>query len=64
MSQTVEQSEAVLAASKAACLDELKRDCERLDGSATQERRREGHQQSTRDAIAQCEREFEDAKRS
>ena len=63
MSKTVEQAESALASAKAAYLSELKRDCERRDGSGAQERRREEHQQSLRDDIAQCERDLEEAKR-
>ena len=63
MSKTVEQAESALASAKAAYLSELKRDCERRDGSGAQERRREEHQQSLRDDIAHCERALEDAKR-
>lgn len=58
MNKTVEQAEAALACAKAAYLSELERDCERSEGSGAQERRREEHQQSLRDAIAQCEREL------
>ncbi len=63
MSQTVEQAKAALAAANAAYLSELERDAERGEGSGAQERRREEHQQSLRAAIAQCERDLEDAKR-
>ncbi|MGG4660451.1 hypothetical protein ACLPJF_21240 [Pseudomonas vlassakiae] len=62
MSQTVEQATAALAAANAAYLSELERDAERGEGSGAQERRREEHQQSLRDAIAQCERDLEAAK--
>lgn len=63
MSKTVEQAEAALKAANAAYLNELERDCERRDGSGAQERRREEHQQSLRDDIAQRERDLEGAKR-
>ncbi|HHK1716931.1 TPA: hypothetical protein ACQQ5N_002715 [Pseudomonas aeruginosa] len=63
MNKTVEQAESALADAKAAYLSEMKRDCERPDGSGAQERRREEHKQSLRDDIAQCERDLEDAKR-
>ncbi|POF41223.1 hypothetical protein B0D71_18510 [Pseudomonas laurylsulfativorans] len=63
MSKTVEQAEAALKAANAAYLNELERDCERRDGSGAQERRREEHQQSLREDIAQCERDLEGAKR-
>lgn len=63
MNKTVEQAEAALASANAAYLSELKRDCERSEGSGAQERRREERQQSLRDAIAQCERDLEEAKR-
>lgn len=63
MSQTIEQAAAALAAAKAAYLSELERDAERGDGSGPQERRRAEHQQSLRDAIVQCERDLEQAKR-
>ncbi|MGZ0002649.1 hypothetical protein [Burkholderia gladioli] len=63
MSKTVEQAEAALAAANAAYLSELKRDSERGEGSGAQERRREEHQQSLRDDIAQCKRDLEVAKR-
>lgn len=62
MSKTVEQAEAALARAKAAFLGELERDCERSEGSGSQERRREEHQQSLRDAVALCERELEQAR--
>jgi hypothetical protein len=60
MSKTVEQAEVALALVKAANLSELERDCER---SGAQERRREEHQQSLRNAVAQCERHLTEAKR-
>ena len=41
MSKTIEQAEAALASANAVYLDELKRDCERRDGSGAQERRRD-----------------------
>lgn len=63
MNKTIEQAEAALASAKAAYLDELRRDCERAEGSGAQERRREEHQQSLRDAISQCEHDLEEAKR-
>ncbi|MDR6680203.1 hypothetical protein [Pseudomonas oryzihabitans] len=63
MSKTVEQATAALAAANAAYLSELERDAERREGSGAQERRREEHQQLLRNAIAQCERDLEAAKR-
>ncbi|ENA27039.1 hypothetical protein HMPREF1487_09518 [Pseudomonas sp. HPB0071] len=63
MSQAVEQATAALAAARAAYLSELERDAERGEGSGAQERRREEHQQSLRDAVAECERDLEIAKR-
>lgn len=63
MSKTVEQATAALAAANAAFLSELERDCERGEGSTNQERRREEHQRSLKDDIAQCERDLEEAKR-
>ncbi len=63
MSKTVEQATAALAAANAAFLSELERDSERGEGSTNQERRREEHQRSLRDDIAQCERDLEEAKR-
>lgn len=62
MDQIVEQAEAALASAKAAYLSELERDCERSEGSGAQERRREEHQQSLRDAITRCERKLEEAR--
>lgn len=62
MSKTIEQAEAALASANAAHLDELRQDCERSEGSGAQERRREEHQQSLRDAITQCEHDLEEAK--
>lgn len=63
MTKTVAQAEAALKSAQAELLNELKRDCERRDGSYAQERRREEHQQSLRDAVRQCERDLEEAKR-
>ena len=63
MSKPIEQAEIVLATANAAYLSELERDCQRSDGSGAQERRREEHQQSLRNAMAQCERDLEEAKR-
>lgn len=63
MSQTVEQATAALAAANAAYTDELERDAERGGGSGAQEERRERHQQSLRDDIAQCLQDLEAAKR-
>lgn len=62
MTKTVEQAEAALARAKAAYLRELGRDSERSEGSGAQERRREEHLQSLRDAVAQCERDLEEAR--
>lgn len=62
MGKTIEQAEAALARANAAYVSELQRDCERAEGSGAQERRREEHQQSLRDAVAQCERELEEAR--
>jgi hypothetical protein len=62
MRQTVEQAQAALDAANAAYLDELRRDCDRSDGSFAQERRREEHQQRLREAVTQCERDLEAAK--
>lgn len=64
MNKTVEQAELALASAKSAFRSELERDCERSDGSGAQERRREEHQQSLREDIAQCERDLEEAKRT
>lgn len=64
MSKTIEQAEAALASANAAYLDELRQDSDRSEGSGAQERRREAHQQSLRDAISQCEHDLEVAKRS
>jgi len=55
MSNAIEQAEAALARANAAYLSELKRDCERGEGSGAQERRREEHQQSLRDDVYKCE---------
>lgn len=63
MTRTVEQAQAALDAARAAYLAELKRDCERSDGSTAQERRREEHQQKLRETVAQCERDLEAAKK-
>ena len=60
---SAEQAEVALASANAAYLSELERDCERSEGSGAQELRREDRQQSLRDAIAQCERDLEKAKR-
>lgn len=62
MSETVEQATAALAAAKAALLSELERDAERQEGSGAQERRREEHLQSLRDAVYECERNLGAAK--
>lgn len=63
MTKNVEQAEAALAAANAAYMSELERDAERGEGSYAQERRREEHQQSLRDAVTRCKRDLEDAKR-
>lgn len=63
MSKAVEQAEVALASAKAAYLSKLKRDCVRSEGSGAQERRREEHQPSLRDAIIQCERDLDKVKR-
>lgn len=63
MNKTVEQATAALPAANAAYLSELERDVERGEGSGAQERRREEHQQSLRDEIAQCERDLNEAQR-
>ncbi|WP_406625376.1 hypothetical protein [Acidovorax sp. SDU_ACID1] len=61
MVQTVEQAKAALASAEAEYLSELERDAERSEGSGAQERRREEHQQSLRDAIDQCKRDLDAA---
>lgn len=63
MTKTIEQAEAALDSANAAWLDELRQDCERVEGSGAQERRREEHQQSLRATISQCERDLAEAKR-
>ncbi len=63
MSKTIEQAEADLASANAAYLEELRQDSQRSEGSGAQERRREEHQQSLRDAISQCEQDLEETKR-
>lgn len=63
MSQTVEQATAALAAANAAYLSELELDAGRGEGSGAQECRREKRQQSLCDAIEECERALEAAKR-
>ena len=62
MSQTVEQAEAALKSAEAELLNELKRDCDRRDGSGAQERRREERQESLREEVAKCERDLKVAK--
>jgi hypothetical protein len=64
MSKTIEQAEIALASANAVYLNELKRDSERNEGSGAQERRREEHQQSLLDTIAQCANDLEEAKRN
>ncbi len=56
MSRTVEQARVALASANAAFRSELEIDCNRGEGSGAQERRREEHQQSLRDASAVRER--------
>lgn len=63
MTKTVAQAEAALKSAESELLSELKRDCERSEGSGAQERRREERQQSLRDDVRQCERDLEEAKR-
>ncbi|MBC7209496.1 hypothetical protein MXB02_04225 [Pseudomonas mosselii] len=63
MSQTVEEAQAAFEAAKAAYLDELRRDCERGEGSYNQELRREQHQQELRDEKLRCEQALQAAKR-
>ncbi|WP_110644109.1 hypothetical protein [Salinicola sp. CPA57] len=62
MSKSIEHAEAALASAKADLLNELERDAKREDGSDAQEQRRERHQQSLRDKVAQCERDLEESK--
>lgn len=63
MSMTIKQAEAALASAKAASLEESRQDCERSEGSGAQERRRDERQEALREAVYQCERDLEDAKR-
>lgn len=63
MNTTIEQAKAALAAAESAYMYELERDSERSEGSGAQERRREEHQQTLKENIAQCKRDLEEAKR-
>jgi hypothetical protein len=64
MSNTIEEAQAQLDAANAAHLNELRRDCERSEGSGAQERRREQHQQKLTDEILRCEHALELAKKA
>lgn len=62
MSQTVAEAQTALDAAKAAYLEELRRDCERGEGSHNQERRREEHQKELQEEVWQCEQALKAAK--
>ncbi|MDQ2077565.1 hypothetical protein [Marinimicrobium sp. ABcell2] len=64
MNRTVNQAEEALESAKSAYTSELKRDIDRGEGSEAQERRREEHQRSLRDNVAQCERDLEVARKN
>lgn len=64
MGKTIEQAQAALTEAKTRLLNELERDAQRDQGSDVQERRREDHLESLRNAVDQCERELDAALRS
>jgi len=63
MNKSVAQAEAALSSANSAYLSELESDIERQEGSGAQERRRDDRRQALGDAVAQCERDLEEAKR-